>query len=49
MGDGGWLKGHNLHMGTALRLADLLAALSLVADMGYGLRPGHGMRSSLIG
>jgi HD-GYP domain-containing protein (c-di-GMP phosphodiesterase class II) len=36
-------------MATVLRLADLLAALSLVADMGYGLRPGHGMRSCVIG
>jgi hypothetical protein len=36
-------------MATKLRLADLLAGLSLVADMGYGLRPGHGMRSCLIG
>jgi HD-GYP domain-containing protein (c-di-GMP phosphodiesterase class II) len=36
-------------MATKLRLADLLAGLSLVADMGYGLQPGHGMRSCLIG
>ena len=36
-------------MATKLRLADLLGGLSLVADMGYGLQPGHGMRSCLIG
>jgi HD-GYP domain-containing protein (c-di-GMP phosphodiesterase class II)/DNA-binding CsgD family transcriptional regulator len=32
-----------------LRLADLLGGLSLVADLGYGLAPGHAMRSCLLG
>jgi HD-GYP domain-containing protein (c-di-GMP phosphodiesterase class II) len=32
-----------------LRLADLLAGLSIVADMGYGFPVGHAMRSCLIG
>jgi HD-GYP domain-containing protein (c-di-GMP phosphodiesterase class II) len=32
-----------------LRLADLLGGLSLVADLGYGLAPGHAMRSCLVG
>lgn len=32
-----------------LRLADRLAGLSIVADMGYGLPPGQAMRSCLIG
>jgi HD-GYP domain-containing protein (c-di-GMP phosphodiesterase class II) len=35
-------------MAARLRLADLLAGLSLVADMGYGLAAGHAMRSCLI-
>jgi HD-GYP domain-containing protein (c-di-GMP phosphodiesterase class II) len=34
---------------TRLRLADLLAGLSMVADMGYGLPVGQAMRSCLIG
>ncbi|HEX2259501.1 MAG TPA: HD domain-containing phosphohydrolase [Actinomycetota bacterium] len=36
-------------MATRLRLADLLAGLSTVADMGYGLPQGHALRSCLIG
>jgi HD-GYP domain-containing protein (c-di-GMP phosphodiesterase class II) len=39
-------------MGTGhseLRLADLLAVLSLVADLGFGLPPEQAMRSSVIG
>lgn len=36
-------------MATRLRLADLLAGLSMVADMGYSLPVGHAMRSCLIG
>ncbi len=32
-----------------LRLADLLAGLSMVADMGYGLPSGEAMRSCLVG
>ncbi len=34
---------------TSLRLADLLAGLSMVADMGYGLPSGEAMRSCLVG
>jgi HD-GYP domain-containing protein (c-di-GMP phosphodiesterase class II) len=41
--------GHNRTVGTNLRLADLLAGLSLAADLGYGLAPGHAMRSCLVG
>lgn len=33
----------------ALRLADLLAGLSVVADMGYGLPVGQALRSCVIG
>jgi HD-GYP domain-containing protein (c-di-GMP phosphodiesterase class II) len=33
---------------TPLRLADLLAALSIVADMGFGLPPQEAMRSCLV-
>ena len=40
---------HNRTVGAKLRLADLLGALSLVADLGYGLIPGHAMRSCLVG
>jgi HD-GYP domain-containing protein (c-di-GMP phosphodiesterase class II) len=40
---------HNGTMGARLRLADLLGGLSLVADLGYGLDPGHAMRSCLVG
>jgi HD-GYP domain-containing protein (c-di-GMP phosphodiesterase class II) len=36
-------------MATRLRIADLLAGLSMVADMGYGLPVGHAMRSCLVG
>lgn len=36
-------------MAAKLRLADLLGGLSLVADLGYGLSPGHAMRSCLVG
>jgi HD-GYP domain-containing protein (c-di-GMP phosphodiesterase class II) len=36
-------------MATRLRLADLLAGLSMVADMGYSLPAGHAMLSCLIG
>lgn len=36
-------------MAMRLRLADLLAGLSTVADMGYGLPVGEAMRSCLIG
>ncbi|WP_158844076.1 HD domain-containing phosphohydrolase [Saccharothrix deserti] len=36
-------------MAAKLRLADLLGGLSLVADSGYGLAPGHAMRSCLVG
>jgi len=36
-------------MATRLRLADLLAGLSIVADMGYGLPVGEAMRSCLVG
>ena len=36
-------------MAAQLRLADLLGGLSLVADLGYGLAPGHAMRSCLVG
>jgi HD-GYP domain-containing protein (c-di-GMP phosphodiesterase class II) len=36
-------------VGTKLRVADLLGGLSLVADLGYGLAPGHAMRSCLAG
>jgi HD-GYP domain-containing protein (c-di-GMP phosphodiesterase class II)/DNA-binding CsgD family transcriptional regulator len=35
-------------MSTRLRLADLLASLSVVADLGFGLPPEQAMRSSLI-
>jgi HD-GYP domain-containing protein (c-di-GMP phosphodiesterase class II) len=42
-------QGHNWQMTNPLRLADLLAGLSTVADMGYGLSVGHAMRSCLIG
>ncbi|HCU50203.1 MAG TPA: metal-dependent phosphohydrolase, partial [Micromonosporaceae bacterium] len=35
-------------MASRLRLADLLAGLSLIADTGYGLSPGHAMRSCLV-
>src|SRR5688500_5549815 len=41
--------GHNRTVETKLRLADLLGGLSLVADLGYGLVPGHAMRSCLVG
>jgi HD-GYP domain-containing protein (c-di-GMP phosphodiesterase class II) len=41
--------GHNRTVETKLRLADLLGGLSLVADLGYGLAPGHAMRSCLVG
>ena len=40
---------HNREVGATLRLADLLGGLSLVADLGYGLVPGHAMRSCLVG
>ncbi len=40
---------HNRMVAAKLRLADLLGGLSLVADMGYGLVPGHAMRSCLVG
>lgn len=36
-------------MATPLRLADLLAGLSMVADLGYGLPMGEATRSCLIG
>ena len=36
-------------MATPLRLADLLASLSMVADLGYGLAMGEATRSCLIG
>jgi hypothetical protein len=35
-------------MVSGLRLADSLAALSIVADMGFGLPPQEAMRSSLV-
>jgi HD-GYP domain-containing protein (c-di-GMP phosphodiesterase class II) len=35
-------------LGPRLRLADLLAALSIVADMGFGLPPQEAMRSCLV-
>jgi HD-GYP domain-containing protein (c-di-GMP phosphodiesterase class II) len=34
--------------GASLRLADVLASLSLVADLGFGLPPEQSMRSSLV-
>src|SRR3712207_3062377 len=34
---------------TRLRLADLLAGLSVAAGLGFGLPPDHAMRSCLIG
>ena len=40
---------HNRTVDAKLRLADLLGGLSLVADVGYGLVPGHAMRSCLVG
>lgn len=40
---------HNRTVDARLRLADLLGGLSLVADLGYGLVPGHAMRSCLVG
>jgi HD-GYP domain-containing protein (c-di-GMP phosphodiesterase class II) len=40
---------HNRTVAAKLRLADLLGGLSLVADLGYGLVPGHAMRSCLVG
>ena len=36
-------------MAMRLRLADVLAGLSMAADMGYGLPVGQAMRSCLIG
>ena len=42
-------RSQNGRMITMLRLADLLAGLSIVADMGYGLPQGHALRSCLIG
>jgi HD-GYP domain-containing protein (c-di-GMP phosphodiesterase class II) len=47
--DAPWNEVRIAYMATKLRLADLLAGLSLVADLGYGLQPGHGMRSCVIG
>ncbi len=35
-------------MAAGLRLADLLAGLSMVADLGFGLPPGTAVRSSLV-
>jgi HD-GYP domain-containing protein (c-di-GMP phosphodiesterase class II) len=36
-------------MATRLRLADLLAGLSIVADLGFGLPPESAMRSCIVG
>lgn len=48
-----WLRrglspGHNHVVSSRLRLADLLAGLSVVAGLGFGLPPDHAMRSCLI-
>ncbi len=40
---------HNHRMVARLRLADLLAGLSIVADMGFGLPPETAMRACVIG
>jgi HD-GYP domain-containing protein (c-di-GMP phosphodiesterase class II)/DNA-binding CsgD family transcriptional regulator len=39
---------HSATAGPPLRLADLVAALSIVADMGFGLPPQEAMRSCLV-
>ncbi len=39
----------NTTTGPRLRLADLIGALSIVADLGFGLPPEEAMRSCLIG
>jgi HD-GYP domain-containing protein (c-di-GMP phosphodiesterase class II) len=41
--------GHNVGVAVQLRLAELLAGLSTVADMGYGLPVGEAVRSCVIG
>ena len=35
-------------MNGRVRLADMLGGLSIVADLGFGLPPLHGMRSSIV-
>ena len=42
-------RSQNWRTAPRLRLADLLAGLSMVADMGYSFPVGHAMRTCLIG